>query len=64
MAVEDNPTRLGRLSARLAGIRDGTDDDTLSAGFLLVATVLALVWANIGTTRHGVVDAGHVALRR
>ncbi|MDV7245247.1 MULTISPECIES: Na+/H+ antiporter NhaA [Rhodococcus] len=50
MAVEDNPTRLGRLSARLAGIRDGTDDDTLSASFLLVATVLALVWANIGTT--------------
>lgn len=32
----------------MALIRDDTDDDKLSAGFLLVATILALVWANIG----------------
>ncbi|NLU84358.1 Na+/H+ antiporter NhaA [Rhodococcus sp. HNM0569] len=41
-------TRLGRVQLRLAGIRDGTDDATLSAAFLLTATVVALVWANIG----------------
>ncbi len=49
MTVEQSsPTTLRRLSARLALIRDDTDDDKLSAGFLLVATILALVWANIG----------------
>ncbi|TQC42344.1 Na+/H+ antiporter NhaA [Rhodococcus sp. WS4] len=45
---QSSPTTLRRLSMRLAEIRDDTDDDKLSAGFLLVATVLALVWANIG----------------
>lgn len=42
------PTRLRRLSTRLVALRDDADDDKLSAGFLLAATVLALVWANIG----------------
>ncbi|MGI9207395.1 MAG: Na+/H+ antiporter NhaA, partial [Rhodococcus sp. (in: high G+C Gram-positive bacteria)] len=48
MTVDDNPTNLRRVSRLLAGIRDGTDDDTLAAGFLLAATVVALVWANLG----------------
>ncbi|MFZ2176345.1 MAG: Na+/H+ antiporter NhaA [Rhodococcus sp. (in: high G+C Gram-positive bacteria)] len=48
MTVDESPTNLRRLSLRLAGIRDGTDDDKLSAGFLLAATVVALVWANVG----------------
>ncbi|MBC2639106.1 MULTISPECIES: Na+/H+ antiporter NhaA [unclassified Rhodococcus (in: high G+C Gram-positive bacteria)] len=45
---QSSPTTLRRLSMRLAEIRDDTDDDKLSAGFLLVATIVALVWANIG----------------
>ncbi|MGN0041911.1 MULTISPECIES: Na+/H+ antiporter NhaA [unclassified Rhodococcus (in: high G+C Gram-positive bacteria)] len=48
MTVDENPTNLRRVSRLLAGIRDGTDDDTLAAGFLLAATVVALVWANLG----------------
>ncbi len=49
MAVDENPRALRRMSRLLAGIRDGTDDDALSAGFLLAATVVALIWANVGT---------------
>jgi Na+/H+ antiporter NhaA len=45
---QSSPTTLRRLSMRLAEIRDDTDDDKLSAGFLLVATIVALVWANVG----------------
>ncbi len=48
MAVDENPTKLRKMSRLLAGIRDGTDDDTLAAGFLLTATVIALIWANLG----------------
>ncbi len=50
MAVDENPRALRRMSRLLAGIRDGTDDDALSAGFLLAATVVALIWANVGTS--------------
>ena len=38
----------GRLTARLAGIREITDEDSASAAFLLAATVAALIWANLG----------------
>ncbi|MGN5236573.1 Na+/H+ antiporter NhaA [Rhodococcus sp. SJ-3] len=48
MAVDEQPGKLRRISLTLAGIRDGTDDDKLSAGFLLAATVVALIWANVG----------------
>ncbi|MEE2034005.1 Na+/H+ antiporter NhaA [Rhodococcus chondri] len=48
MTVGERPMNLRRLSLRLAGIRAGTDDDKLAAGFLLAATIVALVWANVG----------------
>ncbi|QNG18155.1 Na+/H+ antiporter NhaA [Rhodococcus triatomae] len=41
-------SRLRRASMRLAVLRDDTGDDKLAAGFLLAATALALLWANIG----------------
>ncbi|MEV8192251.1 Na+/H+ antiporter NhaA [Rhodococcus pyridinivorans] len=48
MTVDENPTTLRRASDLLAGVRDGTDDDTLAAGVVLAATLIALVWANLG----------------
>ncbi|MEU5843232.1 Na+/H+ antiporter NhaA [Rhodococcus sp. NPDC047139] len=48
MTVDENPTVLRRMSGLLAGVRDGTDDDALAAGFVLAATIVALIWANLG----------------
>ncbi|WP_413768248.1 Na+/H+ antiporter NhaA [Rhodococcus pyridinivorans] len=48
MTVDEKPTTLRRASDLLAGVRDGTDDDTLAAGVVLAATLIALVWANLG----------------
>lgn len=48
MAVDEHPGNLRRVSLLLSGIRDGTDDDKLAAGFLLMATIVALVRANVG----------------
>ncbi|MGW0022771.1 Na+/H+ antiporter NhaA [Rhodococcus sp. NPDC003383] len=50
MAAQEvrTPVRRGRLAARLAGIREITDEDSASAAFLLAATVAALIWANLG----------------
>ncbi|KSZ59495.1 sodium:proton antiporter [Rhodococcus pyridinivorans KG-16] len=48
MTVDEKPTTLRRASDLLAGVRDGTDDDTLAAGVVLAATLIALAWANLG----------------
>jgi len=48
MTVDENPTKLRRVGDLLAGVRDGTDDDTLAAGVVLAATLTALIWANLG----------------
>lgn len=48
MTATDSPTRLGRIALRIANFREESDDAKLSAGFLLAATLIALVWANVG----------------
>lgn len=48
MTIDENPTMLRRVSGLLAGMRSDRDDDTLAAGVVLAATVVALVWANLG----------------
>ncbi|WP_241387000.1 Na+/H+ antiporter NhaA [Rhodococcus sp. CH91] len=48
MTIDEKPTMLRRVSGLLAGMRSDRDDDTLAAGVVLAATVVALVWANLG----------------
>ncbi|UYP17552.1 Na+/H+ antiporter NhaA [Rhodococcus sp. Z13] len=48
MTVDENPTKLRRVGDLLAGVRGGTDDDTLAAEVVLAATLTALIWANLG----------------